>query len=156
MFSQDLTPAAAAVVLSRFLGIIRIAVRIYTSFRGIFPRWKPFLSWVYWWQPNALSRPPYSAKGQEQYWLESDAYNRQLRSDDARYSRWKVQGPPPSFLITYYVPRLLPIYRSPHVTDIDAAPYRLSAKKFCKWHHMTFCGPVSSLSSDFNAHLTSC
>jgi len=139
MFSQGLTRAASAVVLSRFLGIIRMAVGIYTSFRGILPRWKVFLRWVYWRQPNALSRPQ---QEQEQYWLESDLYNRQLRSIDARCGGWEIQGTPRSVLITYYVPRLLPVYRSPHVTDIDAAPYRLSAKKFCKWHHMVFRGPL--------------
>ena len=150
MFSQGLARAASAAIHSRFLVIIRMAIRIYKSFYKLFTRWKDRHPWFYLWQPRVPSRLIHlSREEEERYWLESDLYSRRLRSSDARYDGWKIQDTPPSSLITYYVPRLLPAYRSPKTTDVDSVPYRLSAKIFCKWHHMVFRGPVSPLLSAF-------
>jgi len=145
-FSQTLTRAALAVILSRILVTIRIAVRTYISFREtLFPtgRWKVMCTWVCQWQPKTLLRPTHLPQEEvDRYWVESDLYGRRLRSSDARHCGWKIHDVPPSSLVMYYVPRLLPLYRSPTITDIDAVPYRLSARHFCKWHHMVFRGPL--------------
>jgi len=140
VFSQGLTRAASAVILPRLLVIIRMAIRIYTSFYRMVPRWKDFRLWISLWQPKVLPRSTHLS--QKRYWLESALYGHQLRSSDARYDGWKIQDPPSSPLITYYVPRLLPAYRSPKISGIDSAPYRLPARIFCKWHHMVFHGPL--------------
>lgn len=134
-----------AAVLSRVLVTVHVAVRIYISSHEIFlPRWKVLCAQVYRWRP--LLRPTHLAREQvDRYWVESDLYGRRLRSSDARHGGRNIHDVFSSSLVTYYVPRLLPVYRSPTVTDIDAVPYRLSARNFCKWHHMVFRGPVSTL-----------
>lgn len=142
MFSRGSTRAASAALISRMLVIIRMVLGTYTSFLAEISKWKDLRPWDYLWQRKTASGLTYlSPEESERYWIESDRYGRHLRHSDVRYDRWKIRDVPPS-LITYYVPRLLPVYRSARITDIDAVPYRLSAKKFCKWHHMVFCGPL--------------
>lgn len=53
-------------------------------------------------------------------------------------------------LVTYYTPRLLPLYRdrsgrkrASKETDTDAQEGRISPRTFCKWHRMVFQDSVS-------------
>ena len=148
MFSQGRSRAAFAVILSRIPAIIRHFVRICLTFCRSIYRWNvDIVPWFQWWR-KALSRSAcLTRKEEEQYWLESELFGRRLRFSDGRLGGTKNQEVPPSPLVTYYVPRLLPIYRSSTKLDIDAAPYRLPAKKFCKWHRMVFSRPVSPIPS---------
>lgn len=152
MFYHGLCPVVfAAARLYRFPIIFHISSKIYSSIRRFVSRWKIYLPWFQLRKPEApLSQPACLTRQQEkQYWLESDLYGRQLMSSDARFGGLQLEGVTSSSLLTYYVPRLLPVYRTPTKSDIDATTYHLSAKRFCKWHRMVFSGPVGSISSQF-------
>jgi hypothetical protein len=156
MFYHGLCPAVfAAARVCRFPIIFHISSKICSSIRRFVSRWKVYLPWFQLLEPKApLPQPACLTRRQEnQYWLESDLYGRQLRSSDARFCGLQFEGVMPSSLLTYYVPRLLPVYRTPTESDIDETTYHLSAKQFCKWHHMVFSGPVGSISSQFRCSL---
>jgi len=70
------------------------------------------------------------------YWKASERYSKVFRSSDANTTPSSVP------LIKYYVPKLLPTYRSTHQADIEATEYHLPARAFCKWHRMVFRGPL--------------
>ncbi|KAH9927869.1 hypothetical protein B0H21DRAFT_125479 [Amylocystis lapponica] len=77
-----------------------------------------------------------SAEEEETYWREAEQYRKILEPSDSRATPHAVP------LVRYYVPRLLPEYRSPRRDDAEASEYHLSAKTFCKWHRMVFRGPL--------------
>jgi hypothetical protein len=106
--------------------------------RSIISRWNTRLRWFRWWKgPDLLLQPTSLTRRQEkQYWRQSEQYHRRLKSSDARFSGSNFQES--ISLVTYYVPRLLPVYRSRSQIDIDILPYRLPAKIFCKWHRMVY------------------
>lgn len=134
-------------MLSRLRVAVGGATRIYSMLcHRIFVAWQAFIPRRFrsWCPGKALSTATYlTLKEEKQYWLESDLYRRQLRFSDARFGRSKIQSESPLPLVTYYTPRLLPAYRSLTSADMDASPYHLSAKNFCKWHRMVAPGSVS-------------
>lgn len=94
-------------------------------------------------------------RAEAKYWRVAHRYHRRLYSgnkttftpsDPSTASRGATVIP----LVTYYTPRLLPLYRR-HSTnkrafreaDVDAQDSRISPKTFCKWHRMVFLDSVS-------------
>jgi hypothetical protein len=148
MLYQERSGAVFAITLPRVPVIIRHFVKLCLTFCWNICRWNVDIApWFQWWRKEALSRSVCLRKKEERYWLESETFGRRLRFSDSRFGGSEIQKVTPLPLVTYYVPRLLPVYRSPTKLDIDAVPYRISAKIFCKWHHMVFNGPVSPIPS---------
>lgn len=80
--------------------------------------------------------PAYTPEEEKRYWATSARYLRILGASNANTT------PPHVPLVTYYVPKLLPAYRSARHMDTEAAEYHLPARAFCKWHRMVFQGPL--------------
>jgi len=101
-----------------------------TAWIGI--AWRSCREWL---RPSYLRyRDP---EAEAQYWKRCARDEEALQASNASTIPQNVP------LVRYYVPKLLPIYRSPIVEDPEAEEYRLSARAYCKWHRMVFPGPVS-------------
>ncbi|KAI0915456.1 hypothetical protein AcV5_003670 [Taiwanofungus camphoratus] len=87
--------------------------------------------------PFSQSRFRYATAEEEtDYWRSSERYRLDLGPSDANST------PPTVPLVKYYVPRLLPEYRTRIERDAEATEYQLPARVFCKWHRMVFRGPL--------------
>ncbi|KAF8844784.1 hypothetical protein BDN67DRAFT_894215 [Paxillus ammoniavirescens] len=116
----------------------------------------------HWWQmlyrDNGRSRDydtyP-TPRAEAKYWRAAGRYRRRLYSGDSitlttapSSSRAPWSGEIAS-AVTYYTPRLLPLYRVHHGgkrrssgMDVDAQECWISPKTFCKWHRMVFEGSL--------------
>ncbi|KAF8548307.1 hypothetical protein OG21DRAFT_779213 [Imleria badia] len=86
-------------------------------------------------------------RAEARYWRVARRYRRRLYSGNgttsapSKASRDSTDIP----LVTYYTPRLLPLYRdrssgkrTSRETVMDAQEGRISPRTFCKWHRMVF------------------
>lgn len=94
-------------------------------------------------------------RAEAKYWRVADRYRRRLYSGNgtmftpsmpSTVSRDDTVIP----LVTYYTPRLLPLYRDRsggkrtlREADVEAQEGRISPRTFCKWHRMVFQDAVS-------------
>ncbi|KZT63989.1 hypothetical protein DAEQUDRAFT_679385 [Daedalea quercina L-15889] len=91
------------------------------------------------WTPRDSSLARYATpEEEEEYWNRTIEARRRLYASNANSTAANIP------LVQFYVPKLLPPYRgSAGRRALDnAEEYMISAKTFCKWHHMVFCGPL--------------
>ncbi|KAF9224523.1 hypothetical protein BS17DRAFT_703158, partial [Gyrodon lividus] len=92
-------------------------------------------------------------RAEAKYWRVAGRYRRRLYSGDSTTSTVAPSSSRTSWsdeivsVVTYYTPRLLPLYRDHHGgkrrsgdADADAQECWISPKTFCKWHRMVFEG----------------
>lgn len=128
----------------------RVHVKIPLEWRHMFARARPR-------RDDTYATP----RAEAQYWRIADRYRRRLYSGSgtafmpstpSSASRDDMVVP----LVTYYTPRLLPLYRdhtggkrTSREANVDAYDARISPRTFCKWHRMVFQDSVSPLRSPF-------
>ena len=97
-------------------------------------------------------------RAEAKYWRVAGRYRRRLYSGNSTTSipsktstsLWDAPAIP---LVTYYTPRLLPLYRdrscggkrTSREMDTDAQEGWISPRTFCKWHRMVFQDSVSQV-----------
>lgn len=113
-----------------------------------------FSSCIHIFAPTAfLEQSPYqtyaSASDEDKYWRDAESAARTLASSSTfaatpRAGRSGKSSAHDERPITYYAPKLLPLYREKRVKDPIASQYTISPKTFVKWHRMTFPDRVST------------
>ncbi|KAH7888208.1 hypothetical protein F5I97DRAFT_1792568, partial [Phlebopus sp. FC_14] len=74
-------------------------------------------------------------RAEAKYWRIASRYRRRLYSAESGKSSLESSDIP---LVTYYTPRLLPLYRESEKRHANAEERRISPRTFCKWHRMVF------------------
>ncbi|OCH87095.1 hypothetical protein OBBRIDRAFT_736787 [Obba rivulosa] len=97
---------------------------------GICVIWRTCREWI---RPSYFKYRDLNAEGK--YWERSARDQKALQASNASTI------PPEVPLVKYYMPKLLPPYRSLDREDLEAKEYYLSARIYCKWHRMVFQGP---------------
>ncbi|EGO04217.1 hypothetical protein SERLA73DRAFT_67928 [Serpula lacrymans var. lacrymans S7.3] len=120
--------------------------------------WPNLLAWLphFRAQKNKSQYDTYATREDEdRYWRSAARSRRRLAASDAHLggntptvkrgeggndASTLTSTPVP--LVAYYTPRLLPSYRDTEgETDLEAEPFHIPARTFCKWHRMVFPGP---------------